>query len=94
MPKILKYEFESKKVAVINNPRGTILIGELDEYYDINGKVKVSIRLDDKLPKELVDMLVDVAQGISIVGNPSNIHNIKLIDQPVYKKVYETKQDA
>lgn len=76
----IKYQFTLKKKALIRVPKGIVQIGEVESYSDINGSVFVTIDIHPKLPKELIDLLVQDPTKISIVGQPSDISKAELTD--------------
>lgn len=82
MPCKISYEFDIKKVAMVHTSKGSLQVGTIEQYFDNNGQVKVTVHFNDKLPKEVIDQISKDPQVLSIVGEPSNLRNVKLTDQP------------
>lgn len=78
--KILKFQFTMSKEAMVKTPVGNITIGKVSDYIDNNGSVTVSVALKEGLPQDLVDNLVKMPQGISIVGKVSVPTDIQVIE--------------
>lgn len=79
----LKYEFTLNKVATVQTSKGQLPIGDVSEYFDNNGNIKVTIKFHDKLPRGVIDQISKSPELISIVGQASDLKNVELINQPI-----------
>ncbi len=79
----IKYKFTFKKIAVVTTSRGTVQVGIVEEYFDNNGEVQVTIKFDETVPKEAIEKLCANPKNLSIIGQPVNIKDIQIIEQPL-----------
>lgn len=78
----IKYEFELKKVARIIPAMGApIIVGEVEEYFEDNGKVRVIVKLDPNLPKGLLDAIILKPGVLSITQITQNAKDVIVLPE-------------